>query len=88
MELAGTSSARCGPNGSCLHWGVTQGHMGLQVLWEYSWKWFCAIYTASMEQLKGKTILPATPGFPLVRNRLVGSRELRAEQDARLESQE
>ena len=37
-----------------------------------------------MEQLKGKAILLANPGYPLVGNRLVGSRGLRAEQGARL----
>lgn len=87
-EPAGAASAQCGPNGSCLHWDVTRGDTGLQVLWGYSWRWCGPTYTACMEQHKGKTVLPAIPGFPLVGNRLVGSGELRAEQDVRLGAQE
>ena len=87
MEPAGAASAQSGPNGACLHWDVTRGHMGLQVLWGYSWRWFGPIYAACMGWLKGRTILPAIPGFPLAGNRLVGSRELRAEQDAGLGAQ-
>lgn len=41
-----------------------------------------------MEQLKGKTTLSAVPGFSFVGDRLVGSGDLRAEQDAQRGAQE